>query len=128
MLEGTVGRASVGEYFSDPDGDELTYAAVSSNLALATVEMATAALVVTGLDDGTLTVTVTASDPDDESATQKVAVTIEDDNRAPEIADSLPVHDLFIVVDDTAPEPGPGHARGAPPRSRAAVLRHLLQR
>ena len=105
VLEGLVARASIGEYFSDPDRDELTYAAVSSNPALATVETATATLVVTGVEKGTLTVTVTATDPEDESATQEVAVTVEDANRAPEMADTLPVHDLFIVVDDTASAP-----------------------
>ena len=105
VLEGTVARASIGEYFRDPDGDPLSHTAVSSNPTLATVETATQVLIVTGVEKGTLTVTVTATDPEDESATQEVAVTVEDANRAPEMADTLPVHDLFIVVDDTASDP-----------------------
>ena len=105
LLEEEVARRSIAEFFSDPDGDELTYAAVSSNPPLATVSMADETLVVTGVEEGTLTVTVTATDPEGEFAVQDVAATVLDNNVAPRIRDSLPVHDLFIVVEDTASDP-----------------------
>lgn len=103
LFKGEVFTKVVAGFFSDPDDDELAYAAVSSNPALATVSMEGATLAVTGVAAGTPIVTVTATDPEEQSATQDVAVTVE--NRAPEVADTLPVHDLFIVAGDTGPDP-----------------------
>ena len=78
------GEASVdvSSYFSDPDGDDLTYSAVSNDTSVATASISGADLTVTGVADGTATVTVTAADPDGLTATQRVNVTV--GNRAPE--------------------------------------------
>lgn len=103
LLKGQVITMRVAAFFGDPDDDELAYSAVSSNPALATVSMEAATLAVTGVAAGNPTVTVTATDPEGESATQDMAVTVE--NRAPQVADTLPVHDLFIVAGDTGPDP-----------------------
>ena len=80
LLEG--GRAltiNVAKYFSDPNGDELTYMATSSNAD------AVQAVVIDGSSELVLrplapaedvTVTVTAMDPEGESAAQLIAVTV----------------------------------------------------
>ncbi|MCY3808709.1 MAG: Ig-like domain-containing protein, partial [Gemmatimonadetes bacterium] len=49
-------------YFSDPDGDGLSYAAASSNAEVATVAISGDAVAVTGVASGSTEITVTASD------------------------------------------------------------------
>ena len=61
---GTSVSLGVSPYFTDPDGDELTYAAASSGTAVATVEVSGDTVAVTGEAEGDATVTVTARDPD----------------------------------------------------------------
>ena len=56
---GSVGLAG---YFSDPDGDELGYAASSSNDEVATAVISGDAVAVTGVARGSAEITVTASD------------------------------------------------------------------
>ena len=51
------------EYFVDPDGQQLTYAATSSNTRIASVALSADTLAVTGLSVGTATVSLTATDP-----------------------------------------------------------------
>ena len=67
-------------YFDDPDGDALTYAAASSNEGAVTVAVAGDALRVEGVGRtrprGTVTVTITASDAGELSATQTFAVAV----------------------------------------------------
>ena len=78
-------EVSVGDlssYFSDPDSDVLTYAATSSDPNLATVSVSGFTLTVTGVAEGTVTITVTAADPRGLSATQSFDVTIQG-NRSP---------------------------------------------
>ena len=57
-----IGTVNLGDYFSDPDGDPLTYTAVSNDTSNVDVMVAgkTAALIATGA--GSASVTVTASD------------------------------------------------------------------
>ncbi len=55
---------SIAETFSDPDGDELTYSAASSNTEAATVSLDGTDLTITGVKVGTTTITVSAMDPD----------------------------------------------------------------
>lgn len=72
-----VGRSAdvnLAPYFTDPDGDALTYAAVSSDRAVATVSVTDSVATVTAVAPGTATVTVTATDPGGLSATQSIAV------------------------------------------------------
>ena len=75
-------------YFTDPDGDALTYSAASSAPTVATVSVAGRVLTITGAGSGTATVTVTASDPAGETATQSFQVTVP--NRAPETVGTIP--------------------------------------
>ena len=81
-------------YFSDPDGDALTYSATSADEGVATVGVAGATLRVAGVGQGTATVTVTATDPGGLSATQEFSVTVP--NRAPEAVGEMPDAEVFV--------------------------------
>ncbi len=65
-------------YFTDVDGDALSYAAVSSDESAVTVAVAGATLTLSPFVTGTATVTVTAADPDGLTATQTFGVLVGD--------------------------------------------------
>ena len=67
---------NVSSYFTDPDGDALTYTASSGNAAVASATATGATLTITGRGPGSTTVTVTARDPGGLTATQTVSVTV----------------------------------------------------
>ena len=56
-------QSDISSYFSDPEGDELTYAATSSDSLVAGVGIAGATLAIAPTGPGTATVEVTATDP-----------------------------------------------------------------
>ena len=69
----------MGSYFSDPDGDQLTYSATSQPVnvvAVTTSGSGGSAVTIRGVGVGTGTVTVTASDPGGLNATQSFNVTV----------------------------------------------------
>ena len=76
----TVGGGSaavnVARYFTDPDGDRLTYTAGSSRTGVVRASVSGSTVTLTPVSAGTATVTVTARDPDGASATQTIAVTV----------------------------------------------------
>ena len=77
-------------YFTDPDGDDLTYSVSSSNSTIATAEVSGSTVEVKGLAKGDATITVTARDPGGLAATQSFDVTVEDlPNRAPVAIDQI---------------------------------------
>jgi len=80
----------VSSYFRDPDGDALTYSASSRLPGLAAASMSGSVVTVTGVESGRTTVTVTAADPGELTATQRVSVTVGPPNRAPEAVGSIP--------------------------------------
>ena len=88
------GRRSVdaSPYFSDPDGDPLTYAAGSSNPDVATATVSGDSVAVLALARGTATITVTASDPDGLGATLEFEVTVP--NSGPGATDPIPDMEL----------------------------------
>ena len=94
---GQMATVDVSGYFSDPDGDALSYAAESSDAAVASVSISGATLSVSAVARGTATITVTASDPGGLSARQGFAATVP--NRAPEAADPIP--DFELAAGDT---------------------------
>ena len=63
-------------YFRDPDGGALTYAAESSLGTVVSAETSGSAVTVSAIGPGTATVAVTATDPDDLSATQRFGVVV----------------------------------------------------
>ena len=87
--------SNIGQYFTDADGDELTYDAEATGDAGVTVEMSGSAVVGYSTDiRGTDTVTVIAMDPDSTSAEQKFNITV--GNRAP-VGDTIP--DMLVPTD-----------------------------
>lgn len=79
---GETATVNVSSYFTDPDGDALTYTAASSDAGVATVTVAGNTLTVTAESQGAVTVTVTARDPGGLTAQQNFTATVP--NRAPE--------------------------------------------
>ena len=91
----------VSGHFTDPDGDELTFEAVSSDTGIATALASSDTVTIGGVAAGGVSVTVSASDPEGLSASQEVMVTVEQamSNRAPTLADDsipVPAHDLVV--------------------------------
>ena len=72
-----------GDHFSEPDGDALTYAAVSSDASLVTVVVSGSTITVTGVADGNPTITVTAEDDDTAPLSASDAFVVAVANRAP---------------------------------------------
>ena len=68
-------------YFTDPDGDALTFTAASAHAGVVSVEIAGSTVTIAGVAPGTTVVTVTATDPGGISAQQTVAITVP--NRGP---------------------------------------------
>ncbi len=89
----------VSPYFTDPDGDSLTYAATVSDSAVVAASVAGSAVVVTGLAKGEVEVTVTATDDEGLSAEQRFTVTVP--NRPPIVADTIAERVLFKDEADT---------------------------
>ena len=81
-------------YFTDPDGDVLTYTATSSGTSVARVSVSGSTVTITAVATGTATITITAKDPDDLTATQRASVTVELANRAPRPLGTIPAQTL----------------------------------
>lgn len=94
MTEGDTATVDLSSYFTDPDGDNLTYAATSSNPGVLTASVSGSRLILVAVAPGDATVTVTATDPDGLTATDKFDATIKHRNRAPVPADSIPDQEL----------------------------------
>ena len=93
-------------HFSDPDGDDLTYAATSSDTTVATVSVAGAMVTVVAAAPGNAAVTVTATDPGELSASQEFGVTVAEPPPPPGVVDAIPTHDVIVdsmVVLDVSP-------------------------
>lgn len=91
---GETGSVDVSAYFSDPDGDALSYGAASADVGVATVSVSGSTVTVTGVAQGTAVITVTGTDPEGLSAEQTFQVTVP--NRAPDPVGSIP--DLQLAV------------------------------
>ena len=108
VVAGGEATVDVSANFSDPDGDELTYAATSSDTAVATVSTSGAVVTIMGVAPGNATVTVSATDPGGLSASQEFGVSVA---TPPALADSIPTHDMIVdsmVVLDVSPYFGEG--------------------
>lgn len=96
VVAGSEVAVDVSANFSDPDDDELTYGATSSDEAVATVATEGAVVTVTGVAPGSATVTVTASDAGMLSASLEFGVTVTPPPVPPEIVDTIPTHDMIV--------------------------------
>ena len=95
-----VGEATsvdVSSYFSDPDGDALSYGTASSDMGVATVSVSGSMVTAVGVALGRADITVTATDPAGLSAQHSFQVTVP--NRAPEAVGSIP--DIEVATGDT---------------------------
>lgn len=99
----------VSPFFDDPDGEALSYSAVSSNRRVATATVAGSALTVEGVAAGAATITVTATDPGELTAQQRFSVTVRVANQAPEVVATVP--DLTVTVGEVRAWQGADHFR-----------------
>ena len=76
-MNGAAVAMDVAPYFVDPNGDPLTYSAVSSNAAVVTTSVSGSTVMLTPVSAGDATTTVTARDLGGLTATQSVAVTVD---------------------------------------------------
>lgn len=76
-----AGTVEVSGKFSDPDGDTLSYEVESSNTAIVVASMLNSTVILTPVKGGTVTITVTAEDPDGLSAEQTFSASVS--NRSP---------------------------------------------
>ena len=90
VTAGEIVSLDVTSYFSDPDGDALTYAAATSSPAVASPTVSGTTLTIAGVSEGSAAVTVTASDPGGLTATQNVSVTVQRPNEAPTVTGTIP--------------------------------------
>ena len=81
---------SVASAFTDPDGDALTYTAMSSSAGVAGVAVSGTNVTITAVATGTTTVTVTATDPGGLSAAASISVVVTPPNRPPVVSDTIP--------------------------------------
>ncbi|WP_428274967.1 Ig-like domain-containing protein [Candidatus Palauibacter sp.] len=80
-------------YFSDPEGGSLSYAASSSDDGVATAEISGSDVVVSGVKEGSATVTVRATDGGGLSVAQRFGVTVSEPpppNQAPVVTHAIP--------------------------------------
>ena len=83
-------------YFTDANGDPLTFAAESADESIATATAAEGAVTITPVAVGETRVTITATDPKGESAAQVVAVAVLPANSPPQAVGSM--DDQALVV------------------------------
>ena len=75
-VSGSDGTLDVSGYFSDPDGNPLTYSATSSSPSKATVSVSGATLTITAVAAGSSTIRVKATDTSNASTTQSFSVKV----------------------------------------------------
>ena len=109
VVLGQTVTVDVAPFFSDPDGETLSYAAASSNTGVATVATAGTSITVAGVTAGTVVVTVTATDPGQLSAQQRFAVTVGTANQAPEVVSTI--SNLTLTIGETRDWRGTDHFR-----------------
>ncbi len=94
--EGTQFTATIDQFFSDPDGDTLTYAAAVSDTTVVTASISGSLITVITVAEGMATITITATDPEGLSATQDASITVLRVNQAPTLTDTIPHQDLTV--------------------------------
>ena len=77
LAQGESVRLDVVQYFSDPDGDPLTYEATSSDIEVVTVSISESVVSLIALRPGPAAISVSARDPLGGSVTLSFAVTVE---------------------------------------------------
>ena len=100
MGRGTDRTFDLTGYFTDPDGDNLTYAVGTDDAAVATASVAGNMLTVEAVDVGDAEINVTAEDPDGATARQSFQVeVVVEGNTAPYRTSIIP--DTYLRVEGT---------------------------
>ena len=98
----TIGRVSLdiddqptdtvdlSEYFTDPDGDTLTYTARSHNDQIATVDRTGSVITITAVGEGSTKITVTAKDEMNDAVSQTFSVDVGRENNQPRLVAPIP--------------------------------------
>ena len=94
VFVGDAGSFDASGHFTDPDGDNLTYTAMSSNRSVVRVSVSESTVTATARSKGTVTVTIRATDPEGLSATQTFQATVP--NRAPVAEDPIPNMKMLV--------------------------------
>ena len=89
-----MARVDVVPYFSDPDGDTLAYAVVSSDVGIVSASVSGSIVALDPVGAGVALATVTATDSGGLSATQPIAITV----RPGETSGSLPACRVGLVL------------------------------
>ncbi len=92
-------RFVVSSYFSDSDGDALTYAASASSTTVVRASVADSTLTLVAVSKDSTRVTVTATDPDGLAARQFFVATVA--NSPPEAKGAMPARSLTLGVTPT---------------------------
>ena len=93
--------ADVSDNFTDPDMDALTITVESDDDATAMAAINGSALSITGVAEGTANITVTAEDPDGETATEVFVVTVDPANQAPTLVAANAIGAQSVEVGET---------------------------
>ena len=99
LEEGDARTVDGAPYFSDPDGDELSFSAESSEDEAVTVKVSGSKVTLSAIAAGTATVTITAKDPDELSASLEFGVAVseaEEENRPPAVVGRIPAQSLEV--------------------------------
>ena len=88
MIGPVTSTMDVVPYLTDPDGDGLTYAAVSSDVGVVSASVSGTTLTLTPVSAGAAIVSVRATDPGGWTATQQIAVTVDGDDPVPSTSSS----------------------------------------
>ena len=103
-----VGRnaatVDVGLYFTDLDGDTLTYTAVSSDAGVVITSVSGNIVTLTPVSAGATTVAVTAMDPGGATATRSIAVTVQESESPPPSTPDLVVESPGVSSPTMDPE------------------------
>ncbi len=99
LMPGMSVTHNVAGLFSDPDGDDLTYAAESTHPGRVTASMSGSELTIAAATEGDASVTVTATDPGGLFAALSIQVSVRLPNRSPIAVGSIPP----VSVDEERP-------------------------